>query len=46
MVKETDALLVGAAIPCICAAGCGSRTADLVPSLREAVYVGLSAGAW
>ena len=35
----------GAAMPCICAIGCGSPGwQDLLPSLRETVYVGLSAG--
>jgi dipeptidase E len=32
-------------MPCICATGCGqSGLADLLPSLREAVYVGVSGG--
>src|SRR5438045_4277032 len=34
-----------AGIPCICATGCGSPDwQNLLPSLRETVYVGLSAG--
>ena len=32
-------------MPCICATGCGSPgLADLLPSLREAVWVGVSGG--
>jgi dipeptidase E len=45
MVKETDALLVGGGDPLyLCYWMRQSGLADLLPSLREAVYVGLSAG--
>ena len=45
MVQETDALLVGAAIALyLCYWMRQSGLADLLPSLRETVYVGLSAG--
>ena len=44
-VKETDALLVGGGDPLyLCYWMRQSGLADLLPSLREAVYVGLSAG--
>jgi dipeptidase E len=44
--KEAGALLVGAAMSCICATGCGNPDwRDLLPSLRrETVYVAVSAG--
>jgi dipeptidase E len=45
MVKETDALLVGGGDPLyLCYWMRQSGLADLLPSLREAVYVGVSAG--
>jgi dipeptidase E len=45
MVQETDALLVGGGDPLyLCYWMQQSGLADLLPSLREAVYVGLSAG--
>ena len=45
MVRETDALLVGGGDPLyLCYWMRQSGLADLLPSLREAVYVGLSAG--
>jgi dipeptidase E len=45
MVQETDALLVGGGDPLyLCYWMRQSGLADLLPSLREAVYVGLSAG--
>src|SRR4029450_8233155 len=44
-VQETDALLVGGGDPLyLCYWMRQSGLADLLPSLREAVYVGLSAG--
>jgi dipeptidase E len=45
MVQETDALLVGGGDPLyLCYWMRQSGLADLLPSLREAVYVGVSAG--
>jgi dipeptidase E len=45
MVKETDVLLVGGGDPLyLCHWMRQSGLADLLPSLRDAVYVGLSAG--
>jgi len=45
LVQETDALLVGGGDPLyLCYWMRQSGLADLLPSLREAVYVGLSAG--
>ncbi len=45
MLQETDALLVGGGDPLyLCYWMRQSGLADLLPSLREAVYVGLSAG--
>jgi dipeptidase E len=45
MVRETDALLVGGGDPLyLCHWMRQSGLADLLPSLREPVYVGLSAG--
>jgi dipeptidase E len=45
MVQETDALLVGGGDPLyLCYWISQSRLADLVPSLRETVWVGVSAG--
>jgi dipeptidase E len=45
MVQETDVLLVGGGDPLyLCYWMRESGLADLLPSLREAVYVGLSAG--
>jgi dipeptidase E len=45
IVKETDALLVGGGDPLyLCYWMRRSGLADLLPSLRQAVYVGLSAG--
>jgi dipeptidase E len=45
MLHETDALLVGGGDPLyLCYWMRQSGLADLLPSLREAVYVGLSAG--
>jgi dipeptidase E len=45
MVQETDALLVGGGDPMyLCHWMQQSGLADLLPSLRETVYVGLSAG--
>jgi dipeptidase E len=45
MVQETDALLVGGGDPLyLCYWMRQAGLADLLPSLREAVYVGLSAG--
>jgi len=45
MVKETDALLVGGGDPLyLCYWMRQSGKADLLPSLSESVYVGLSAG--
>src|SRR6266536_3606921 len=47
MVQETDALLVGGGdVLYLCYWMQQSGLADLLPSLREAVYVGVSAGAW
>ena len=45
MVQETDALLVGGGDPLyLCYWMRQSGLADLLPSLREAVYVGISGG--
>ena len=45
MVQETDALLVGGGDPLyLCYWMRQSGLADLLPSLRETVYVGVSAG--
>jgi Peptidase family S51 len=45
MVQETDALLVGGGDPLhLCYWMRQSGLADLLPSLRQAVYVGVSAG--
>ena len=47
MVQETDALLVGGGDALyLCYWMRQSGLADLLPSLREAVYVGVSGGAW
>jgi dipeptidase E len=47
LVQETDAVLVGGGDPMyLCHWMRQSGLADLLPSLREAVYVAVSAGAW
>jgi dipeptidase E len=47
MVQETDALLVGGGDPAyLCYWMRQSGLADLLPSLRETVYVGVSGGSW